>query len=310
MNRLEGELHRTINIYRSQQGGSAPTTLLLSGATSVMPYADQYFRDKYPNVTVDFFNPFRNIEIADGVAREELAKCAPFFGEVVGLGLRKVAKCHMEVNLLPPHVRTQRIIVARRPWLYATAASLILIPPIWWDYTRQLANTLEKENEVAKKFNSKLDNLKTAIDTPVNKAEKIRGNIDQIKSVIDANDYWSKLLIDINARVADVAPYAWINRFGPTAESRFFGGVSGGIQPSSATVAEGVYYLEGKGITGTKETKKQSPDLVVRDLLKRLRESPYLDAAGTDVLQIPSPHQDEYLYTFTLKVTLKKPEVL
>ena len=52
-----------------------------------------FFR-KNSRVPIEYFNPFRNIEIDPSVRKEELAKCAHFFGEVVGLGLRNSPSAH------------------------------------------------------------------------------------------------------------------------------------------------------------------------------------------------------------------------
>ena len=51
-----------------------------------MPYTAQFFAEKL-NLPVDYFNPFRNIEIDPALDLEELSKYAHSFGEVVGLGL-------------------------------------------------------------------------------------------------------------------------------------------------------------------------------------------------------------------------------
>jgi Tfp pilus assembly PilM family ATPase len=36
MSRLHGEISRSINIYRSTQGGSTPTTIYLTGGSSIL----------------------------------------------------------------------------------------------------------------------------------------------------------------------------------------------------------------------------------------------------------------------------------
>jgi hypothetical protein len=66
-----------------------------------MPYTAQFFAEKL-NLPVEYFNPFKNIEIDPSINLEELAKVAHTFGEVNGLALRNLAHCPVEVNLLPP----------------------------------------------------------------------------------------------------------------------------------------------------------------------------------------------------------------
>ena len=86
MTRLHIQVNQTIQFFRGQQGGSAPQRLFLSGGASIMPYTAQFFAEKL-NVPVDYFNPFRNIEIDPALDLDELSKYAHSFGEVVGLGL-------------------------------------------------------------------------------------------------------------------------------------------------------------------------------------------------------------------------------
>ena len=86
MTRLHIQVNQTIQFYRSQQGGSAPERLYLSGGASVMPYTAQFFAEKL-NLPVDYFNPLRNIEIDPALDLEDLSKYAHSLGEVVGLAL-------------------------------------------------------------------------------------------------------------------------------------------------------------------------------------------------------------------------------
>lgn len=65
MTRLHIQVNQTIQFFRGQQGGSAPQRLFLSGGASIMPYTAQFFAEKL-NLPVDYFNPFRNIELDPG----------------------------------------------------------------------------------------------------------------------------------------------------------------------------------------------------------------------------------------------------
>ena len=101
MTRLHIQVNQTMQFYRGQQGGSAPQRLFLSGGASLMPYTAQFFAEKL-NVPVEYFNSLRNIQLDPGPQpREELAKGAHSLGEVVGLGLRNLAHCPVELNLMP-----------------------------------------------------------------------------------------------------------------------------------------------------------------------------------------------------------------
>src|SRR5437868_5898562 len=126
MTRLHIQVNQTIQFYRGQQGGSAPVRLFLAGGASIMPYTAQFFAEKL-NVGVEYFNPFRNITIEPTIDLEDLAKVAHSFGEVVGLGLRNLAQCPVELNLIPKSIRSKQALDAKTPYFIATMASLILV---------------------------------------------------------------------------------------------------------------------------------------------------------------------------------------
>ncbi len=109
MTKLHIQVNQTMQFYRGQQGGSAPQRLYLAGGASIMPYTAQFFAEKL-NVPVEYFNPFRNVQIDPAVNLEELARVAHSLGEVVGLGLRNLANCPVEMNLMPDStLRWQRV---------------------------------------------------------------------------------------------------------------------------------------------------------------------------------------------------------
>src|SRR2546430_7988253 len=47
----------------------------LAGGASIMPYTAQFFAEKL-NLPVEYFNPFRNVQIDTSIDLEELAKVA------------------------------------------------------------------------------------------------------------------------------------------------------------------------------------------------------------------------------------------
>ncbi|HVK58684.1 MAG TPA: type IV pilus assembly protein PilM, partial [Candidatus Kapabacteria bacterium] len=126
MTRLHMQVNQTIQFYRTQQGGSAPQKLFLAGGGSIMAYTAQFFQEKL-NVPVEYFNPFRNIQIDPAVQIEELEKVAHGFGEVVGLGLRNLAQCPVELNLVPKSIRSRQQFEQKKPYFIAAIFSLVLV---------------------------------------------------------------------------------------------------------------------------------------------------------------------------------------
>src|SRR5260370_1501756 len=126
MTRLHIQVSQTVQFYRGQQGGSAPQRLFLSGGASIMPYTAQFFAEKL-NVPVEYFNPLRNVQIEPSINLEELARVAHSMGEVVGLGLRNLAHCPVELNLMPESTLKWQSFNQKKPYLIATVFSLVLV---------------------------------------------------------------------------------------------------------------------------------------------------------------------------------------
>src|SRR5437588_9892780 len=124
MTRLHIQVNQTMQFYRGQQGGSAPQRLFLAGWASIMAYTSQFFAEKL-NVPVEYFNPLRNVEIDAAIDLEELAKVAHSYGEVVGLGLRNVAQCPVEMNLMPKSSLKRQQFNQKKPYFIATVFSLV-----------------------------------------------------------------------------------------------------------------------------------------------------------------------------------------
>ncbi len=100
MTRLHAELMRSISHYRSQQQGNAPMRIFLCGGSASMPYMREFFHEKF-QLPIEFFNPLRNVAVAEGVPTAEVAREAHLLGELTGLALRRAATCPMELNLRP-----------------------------------------------------------------------------------------------------------------------------------------------------------------------------------------------------------------
>jgi len=136
MTRLHIQVNQTIQFYRGQQGGSAPQRLFLSGGAAIMPYTAQFFSEKL-NLPVDYFNPLRNVQFDPALNLEELAKVAHCFGEVVGLGLRNLAHCPIELNLMPKSSVQQQQWRQKQPYIIAAVFCLILVLFAFGRFLRQ-----------------------------------------------------------------------------------------------------------------------------------------------------------------------------
>ncbi len=146
LTRLHAEVNRSINFYRSQQGGSSPDVVLLTGGSSMLAHIDTFFQDKL-RVPVSYFNPFDAVEVGSSVNVEALNQDIQCMGEVVGLALRRANHALVEINLMPPDLVALKTFRRRKPFFIATAAAVFLSMIGWGGYFTIAGRALAERTE-------------------------------------------------------------------------------------------------------------------------------------------------------------------
>ena len=267
MTRLHIQVNQTIQFYRGQQGGSAPQRLFLSGGASIMPYTAQFFAEKL-NVPVDYFNPFRNIEIDPSLDLEELSKFAHSYGEVVGLGLRELAHCPVELNLMPKSSLQRQEFGSKKPYLIASVFSLALVLLAIWKAVRQIGDLYRSKLGEFEGPLAKLTDQSGRLQKSTSERDQVKKQADEMKGLAEGRFYWIGILTDlrkvmIQAEALEKANLrtpenggtntdegVWVEEFTPVMPESFFaGGQSlpsdgggarrGGLAPSSGRFGRG-----------------------------------------------------------------------
>ncbi|HEX9047818.1 MAG TPA: pilus assembly protein PilM, partial [Verrucomicrobiae bacterium] len=196
MTKLHIQVNQTLQFYRGQQGGSAPQRLFLSGGASIMPYTAQFFAEKL-NVPVEYFNPFRNVQIAPEVNLEDLSRVAHSLGEVVGLALRNMATCPVEMNLMPDSTLRWQSFNQKKPFLIATVASMVLVTfAVGFLFHKLAANKkaeFDRLDPQASELSHKMELFKSAYA----KREAAKKEADQIATLMQQRFYWGDFLSDM-----------------------------------------------------------------------------------------------------------------
>lgn len=252
MTRLHIQVNQTMQFYRGQQGGSAPARLFLSGGASVMPYTAQFFAEKL-NVPVEYFNPLRNVQIDPSINLEELARVAHSLGEVVGLGLRNLAHCPVELNLMPESTLKWQSFNQKKPYLIATVFSMVAVVAaigLLFDKLAQAKqNALDKvhgEVEPAKNKAQRLEN-------ELGKRNKGQKESEQVVTWLGDRYYWGDVLTELrntlikvettmNAKL-NASTGIWIDQF-ITAEPRADESGVPGMATAAPNIGEDAKYRE------------------------------------------------------------------
>jgi type IV pilus assembly protein PilM len=212
MTRLHIQVNQTLQFYRGQQGGSQPDRLFLCGGASVMPYTAQFFAEKL-NMPVEYLNPLRNVQIDPSVDLESLAKVAHMLGEVVGLGLRNLAHCPVELNLMPASTLRWQSFNQKKPYFIATVVALVLtVAAVGWLFGRS-ANV--KLNELAnlKSETEPLKQKEMRFKRAYQQLEETQTQVQTLTSWMEARYYWTDVFAELQ-RVLILVEEAGRRKFG------------------------------------------------------------------------------------------------
>jgi len=198
MTKLHIQVNQTIQFYRGQQGGAQPQRLFLSGGASIMPYTAQFFAEKL-NIPVEYFNPLRNVQIDPAVNLEELARVAHSLGEVVGLGLRNLAHCPVEMNLMPESTLRWQAFNERKPYFLATVFSLVLVAFAVGFLYEKLAQAKEMEIEDLQPKVSQMTEKSDRFKQAYSKLQTTKNNAAQITAWMEDRYYWGDTLEELRS---------------------------------------------------------------------------------------------------------------
>jgi type IV pilus assembly protein PilM len=196
MTKLHIQVNQTIQFYRGQQGGAQPQRLFLSGGASLMPYTAQFFAEKL-NMPVEYFNPLRNVQIDPAVNLEELARVAHSLGEVVGLGLRNLAHCPVELNLMPESTLRWQAFNERKPYFMATVFSLVLVAFAVGFLYEKLAQAKEKEIEDLQPKVTQMQAKFDSFNRVYSKYQATQKEAAQITEWMEDQYYWGDVLTQL-----------------------------------------------------------------------------------------------------------------
>lgn len=192
LTRLHSEIMRTITFYRSQQAGAAPELILLSGATSGLPFIREFFAEKL-NLPVDHFNPFRNVAVGKGVDSEFVAGNAHRFGDLVGSALHQAGDVPMAIDLIPESVQKERILSKRKPALIVSVVALaVFLAAMGIFFMKGAEVTTAKASEIEEKADD-LKGHNDAIQAAKDEISKIDGQMNPYKDAVVHRIYWVRI---------------------------------------------------------------------------------------------------------------------
>lgn len=192
LTRLHSEIMRTITFWRSQQGGSAPSFVLLSGATAGLPFIREFFAEKL-NLPVDHFNAFRNVTVAGSADTELVSHNAHTLGDLVGSALRQAGDVPVDIELIPDSVQKEKDLNKRKPALIVAMLALAaLLGALGFFFSKGAGLANDKATEISRKakdleeHNSRIGDLEAEIS-------RLESEGEPFVDAVTHRSYWVRM---------------------------------------------------------------------------------------------------------------------
>jgi type IV pilus assembly protein PilM len=324
MTRLHAELMRSISHYRAQQQGNRPDRIFLCGGSAGMPYMREFFHEKL-QVPIEFFNPLKNVTVSRSAPLPEVTRSAHLLGELVGLALRSVTTCPMELTLLPPSVVRRKELEKRRPFFIAATACFLLALLGWSAYYTRAAQVTRQTTEALRQKN----NTMRAAETRLDKLKKDVASLDSIATplitAVNDRNFWPEILEDLNSRLPESD--IWITELTATSGGKALGPAEKRTAEKAPTpVPAPEASPAGRSKTKTPSTSGPAIDgilvrglylynpkqqEIVLDFFRNLATSPFFNIdpkTPERVIKSNSvPNDTEWAFPYELQLTLRKP---
>jgi type IV pilus assembly protein PilM len=316
MTRLHIQVNQTMQFYRGQQGGSAPARLFLSGGASIMAYTAQFFQEKL-NVPVEYFNPLRNVQIDPGINLEELAHVAHSLGEVVGLGLRNLAHCPVELNLMPESTLKWIQFNEKKPYLIATIFSLVAVIFACGFLFQKLADVNKEEEDDVNAKIAPLQGKARQFNTAWAEREKSRKDAEQIAALLQDRYYWADVLTDLHGLMFQVenetsnnlhtAAGVWIETFTSDPDTGLAGTAPppGPLRGSTPNVVDTIQ-ITCRAVSLSSYSASANTDIAYATE-RMLKADPLFDKDGTQLQGSINVDDAGGTFTFGVNLKLKQP---
>ncbi|EKD26050.1 MAG: Type IV pilus assembly protein PilM [uncultured bacterium] len=198
--KLYTELVRSISFYRSQFADIEFDRIILCGGGCMLDDLKLYMSSKF-KVTVDYANPFNNVEISSNLNAKEIKEVSYLFCEAIGLGLRQLLSCRVELNLMTISANIENTLKKYLKYFYI----LWIIMAFSLGYSIYINKTnlkkLEERKEEILTEHNRLKVLKDRISKETANSLTTENELELLKSISKDRGYWMTFFTNLIALV-------------------------------------------------------------------------------------------------------------
>lgn len=209
MTRLHAEISRSINFYRSQQHGSAPVKLYLTGGSALLGQIDQFFQESL-QVEVEYLNPFERISTGPKVDAAALESDIAFLAATAGLAIHQANEARFAINLLPPSIVEAKAEKARIPFLVVGGVTLVAALALVMLGINNETAVVEAQREQVKERQAKLERFDKKVKTEETALAETQADVDMLRKLLASR---SVVAMGVGAVRSSLLPGMWIEKW-------------------------------------------------------------------------------------------------
>jgi type IV pilus assembly protein PilM len=187
---MVNEVQRSVGFFRSLNKKADLSSIVMLGNTTKLPGLSNYL-NKNLGMDVEIMDRFQKLTGDDVLTAPAFKDHQAAFGPVYGLCLQLLGQGPVHTNLVPKEILKQRLIRAKKPWVVATAAALLLgfvvnllfangrteyVSEAKWSAALQKADATKKESDSEKSTDQqKLQQVQLLTKV----GEEVSGNADR-----------------------------------------------------------------------------------------------------------------------------------
>lgn len=309
---LHTQIMRTITFYRSQQGGSQPKHVFITGGGALLGNMASFLEEKL-KLPVEIFDPLRGVQLDRGVKSDATHADSPFLGELVGLALRSSGGCPSEVELVPTVVANARDAARRTPALLMAALVVWGALGAGIIYFQNTERVIQEKLSGLSQENFRLKDIGSKIAALEIEQSQYKALSEQLEQAVSERSYWVRLLTDLNSKFEN--DLVWLTVIEPLKNDK-------PITPQLVTQesntekkddtepgAVPVYKVRMQGLY----RKNDEGEQVVYRYATALAKLPWFDITDFEAKRAEyvsaqsGVEEDRYAYTFNITLPLKQP---
>ncbi len=212
MGRLSSEVQRTINHYRAQYKGNAPTKAYICGGGARMPYAVEFLQSAL-NIPVEYLNPLNAFSIGSKVDEEALGMDALCLGPVAGAAVTGAGVGEFSIDLVPTSVGKERAELEMLPKVITGGVVALAGAALFAWAANSAAGDAEKMLDKARPAVEQIESVNSSIESAKNRydssAKALKGLMEEYKM----RTAYAEVIKQLSERSASVK--YWFTEFVP-----------------------------------------------------------------------------------------------